>query len=215
MAAIRVLIADPTSPEVEPGTALFQQRDVVIVGAVTYMQLVDLDLRELEPDVLVLRIVDAAGLELLRHMRSAHGELRTVVATSQTDPGLLYRALQAGAQGVVSYRLAGETLGAAVRAVYAGGTFISHDASTALLNSYLGQGKGLRGPLQRLSRRERQVFDLVLEGRTSSQIAVQLAISPKSVETYRGRLMAKCGVRNLPGLLHFAAEHGLMHGPHV
>ncbi len=210
MATIRVLIADPTSPEAEPGAALFQQRDIVIVGAVTYVQLVDLDLHELEPDVLVLRIVDAAGLDLLRHIRSTYGWLRTVMTTSQTDTGLLYRALQAGAQGVVSYRLAGEALGDAVRAVYAGGTFISRDASTALLDSYLGLGGGSRGPLKRLSRRERQVFDLVLEGKTSNQIALQLAISPKSVETYRGRLMVKCGVRNMPGLLHFAAEHGLM-----
>jgi two-component system response regulator NreC len=210
MAAIRVLIADQTSPEIELGAALFQQREIVVVGAATYVQLVDLDLRELQPDVLVLRIVDATGLDLLRNIRSAHGWLRTVIATPQTDSGLLYRALQAGAQGVVSYRLAGETLGDAVRAVYAGGTFISQDASAALLNSYLGLGGGARGPLKHFSRRERQVFDLVLEGKTSSQIALQLAISPKSVETYRGRLMAKCGVRNLPGLLHFAAEHGLM-----
>ncbi|MEI2688329.1 MAG: response regulator transcription factor [Anaerolineae bacterium] len=210
MAAIRVLIADQTSPEIELCSALFKEPGIVIIGAVTYVQLVDLDLRGLEPDVLVLRIVDVEGLDLLRNICSAHGWLRTVIATSQTDSGLLYRALQAGAQGVVSYRLAGETLGDAVRAVYAGGTFISQDTSTALLNSYLGLGGALTGPLQRLSRRERQVFDLVLEGHTSVQIALQLAISPKSVETYRGRLMAKCGVRNMPGLLHFAVENGLI-----
>jgi DNA-binding CsgD family transcriptional regulator len=68
----------------------------------------------------------------------------------------------------------------------------------------------IAGPLSRLSQRERQVLDLVVSGKSSGQIAQQLAISPKSVDTYRGRLMSKIGVNNLPGLMSFALDHGLM-----
>lgn len=210
MAVIRVLVADQAIPEAEPYAALHSQREIVVVGAVKGEYLVDMDLRELKPDVLILRLVDATGLELLRSIHSAHGWLRILVASSQTDPDFLYRILQAGAGGLVSYRATGEALGDAVRAVHAGGILISRDLSTALLSGYLdlGGGMGKRWPLQRLSRRERQVLDLVLEGKTSNEIALDLAISPKSVGTYRGRLMSKFGVSNLPGLLHFATENG-------
>jgi DNA-binding NarL/FixJ family response regulator len=66
-----------------------------------------------------------------------------------------------------------------------------------------------RGPVDSLSVRERQVLQLVVEGRTSSEIASMIHLSPKSVETYRSRLMAKLGVRDLPSLVKFALEHGL------
>jgi DNA-binding NarL/FixJ family response regulator len=66
-----------------------------------------------------------------------------------------------------------------------------------------------RGPVDSLSTRERQVLQLVVEGRTSSEIAQMIHLSPKSVETYRSRLMAKLGVSDLPTLVKFALEHGL------
>ena len=191
--------------------ALDSESALIVIGAASQDQLGNIDLCKLRPDVLILGLVDLYGLEILHSIRSGYCWLRTVVVVPQPDASFLYRALQAGAQGVISYRLASKTLGDAVRAVHAGGTFISGEASVALLNDYLGLRNGViqTSPLQRLSQRERQVFDLLLEGKTSTQIAQQLAISPKSVDTYRGCLMSKIGVNNVPGLLHFAQENGL------
>ncbi len=212
--AIKVLIVDQAGTGAALREALDNESAIIVVGAASQDQLDNVDPCELRPDVLILRLVDLHGLELLHGIRSGYCWLRMVVVVPQADAGFLYRALQAGAQGIISYRLAGKTLGDAVRAVHAGGTFISGEVSAALLNDYLGlrNGADRTSPLQRLSQRERQVFDLVLGGKTSTQIAQQLAISPKSVDTYRGRLMSKFGVSNVTGLLHFAEENGLTQG---
>ncbi len=215
MAAITVLAVDWAVPDGRLRQALESEPDLAIIALAPKTQLLDLDLNKLRPDVLVLRLGEIHDLELLPRLRNSYRRLRAVVVLPQTDTPWLYQALKAGAQGVISDRLSGENLAAAIRAVHAGGAFISGEASNALLNDYLGRygGSAPKGPLQRLSQRERQVFDLVMEGKTSVQIAQQLAISSKSVDTYRGRLMSKIGVTSLPGLLAFAAENGLAPRP--
>ena len=66
------------------------------------------------------------------------------------------------------------------------------------------------GPLETLSQREREILKLVADGKTSREIAERLSISPKTVDTYRSRLMSKIGVKNLAGLVKFAIRHGLI-----
>lgn len=210
MAAIKVLLVDQTASAGRLRQVLEDHPELAIVNSAPGAQLDDLDLTELRPDVLVWRLNEIQELDLLPRIRISYRRLRTVVVLPQTDSLWLYQALKAGAQGVLSDRLTDRSLADAIRAVNAGGTFISGEASNALLNDYLGLYGGVKtGPLQLLSQRERQVFDLVLEGKTSVQIAQQLAISSKSVDTYRGRLMSKIGVTSLPALLKFAAENGL------
>ncbi len=67
----------------------------------------------------------------------------------------------------------------------------------------------LASPLERLSTRERQIMQMVVEGKSSVEIADILALSPKTVETYRSRLMTKLGIKDLPALVKFAVQHGL------
>lgn len=210
MAAIKVLLVDQTASAGRLRQVLEDHPELAIVNSAPGAQLDDLDLTELRPDVLVWRLNEIQELDLLPRIRTSYRRLRVVVVLPQTDSFWLHQALKAGAQGVLSDRLTDRSLADAIRAVTAGGTFISGEASNALLNDYLGlYGAGSKtGPLQLLSQRERQVFDLVLEGKTSVQIAQQLAISSKSVDTYRGRLMSKIGVTNLPALLKFAVENG-------
>lgn len=215
VAAIRVLLVDQAGSTGRLRQALENEPELAIVASTSGDQLPELDLDMLRPDVVVLRLGDIHDLELLPEIRNSHRRLRTVVVLPQTGTLWLYQALKAGAQGIVFDRLSGGDLAVAIRAVNAGGAFISREASNALLNDYLGlyDGSAKRGPLQRLSQRERQVFELVLEGKTSVQIGQQLAISSKSVDTYRGRLMSKIGVTSLPGLLAFAVENGLTPRP--
>jgi DNA-binding NarL/FixJ family response regulator len=130
---------------------------------------------------------------------------------SHEEPAALTQALQAGSHGLLLRRASAGALVSAVHAVTAGGTFLSDEASAILLRGFIRQRNGDESadPLRHLSERERQVLHLTVNGLTSSQIAEQLAISSKSVDTYRGRLMAKIGVRNATGLMSFAREHGL------
>ncbi len=94
----------------------------------------------------------------------------------------------------------------AVRTVHGAGRYLT----PALAESVPDPGSGYaRSPADRLSTRERQVLQLVVEGRTSGEIARMIHLSPKSVETCRSRLMLKLGVRDVPSLVKFAIEHGL------
>jgi DNA-binding NarL/FixJ family response regulator len=97
----------------------------------------------------------------------------------------------------------------AVRAVSAGRRFVSRKIAGGALETYLRE-RGRRGnPLLRLSARERQVLQLIVEGRTSAEVGATLSLSPKSVDTYRSRMMKKLDIGDLPGLVKFAIRHGL------
>lgn len=186
--------------------------DITVVGdtstASSAVQLV----QQLGPDVVVIDLAMAAasGIDGIRRMRSVRPSVRILILAAQEDPGSILWALQAGAHGVVLRRTSGRALIEAVVAMHTGGTYFSGEASDTLIRDYLEQRVGFgASPLSRLSERERQVLDMVVNGKTSSQIAELLAISPKSVDTYRGRLMKKLGTRDVPALVKFAIQHGL------
>jgi DNA-binding NarL/FixJ family response regulator len=213
VAAINVLLVDREAIMREGlREALESEPDIIVLAEAPDAGAALIRVGETKPDVIVVGLTDPNCADVVHTIRSSFRSCRIVVLSSQTEPAHLLQALKAGVHGILLRRVSGRTLVAAVRAVHAGGTFISGEASTALLRSYVMQASGMEiaGPLGRLSRRERQVLDMVVTGQNSSQIAQQLAISPKSVDTYRGRMMHKIGVNNLPSLLRFAAEHGLM-----
>jgi DNA-binding NarL/FixJ family response regulator len=95
-----------------------------------------------------------------------------------------------------------------VRTVYAGQRYLSHKLVEAGLEEYVYQRQN-RSPLDLLSDREREVFQLTVEGNTSAAIAEKLGLSPKTVETYRSRVMEKLGVEDITGLVRYAIRHGL------
>jgi DNA-binding NarL/FixJ family response regulator len=81
--------------------------------------------------------------------------------------------------------------------------------SDQVIGAYLNKTEEIRDPLAALSRREREVLQLVVEGKTSAEIADTLFLSVKTIETYRSRLMQKLGIKDIPGLIKFAIQHGL------
>ena len=123
----------------------------------------------------------------------------------------VYRALQAGAHGYLLKESAGKVLVEAVRSVHSGGRYLSTGITETLVDEYLHQRTmaAETSPLERLSRREREVLQLVVEGRSSVEIAEMLSLSPKTVDTYRSRLMQKLEIRDVPTLVKFAIQHGL------
>jgi DNA-binding NarL/FixJ family response regulator len=119
----------------------------------------------------------------------------------------VFRALEAGAAGFVLKESAGTEVEAAVRAAHAGQRYLSR--AIAAIESTLQSRSGRVSPLDRLSSRERHVLQLVVEGRSSAEIAAAVRLSPKTIETYRGRLMKKLSVKSVADLVKFAIEHGL------
>ena len=123
---------------------------------------------------------------------------------------MLFRS-QAGAQGYLVKESAGIEVVKAVRTVNAGHHYLSQAVSDAVINDYVLQRRNMEhgSALESLSAREREVLQLVVEGKSSAEIAGILNLSPKTVESYRSRLMQKLEIDDLPSLVRFAITQGL------
>jgi DNA-binding NarL/FixJ family response regulator len=124
---------------------------------------------------------------------------------------LIFRALQAGVKGYVLKDSAGVEVVDAVRAVHAGCRYMSQKIADEVIDEYirLRQGSHDDHPLSRLTPREREVLQLIVEGKSRVEIADILCLSKKTVDTYRSRIMKKLDVHNIPSLVKFAIQHGL------
>ena len=162
------------------------------------------------PDVAVLDIALGGmdGIEAARRIHDLCPETHILMLSMHASPEYVYQALRAGASGFVLKESAGDEVVAAVRAVHAGRRFLSEKISARSLGDYQRE-RGGESPLESLSARERQVMKLIVEGNTSGEVAALLGVSPKSVDTYRSRMMAKLGIDDLPGLVKFAIRHGV------
>ena len=211
---IRVLIADDhTILRDSLSFMLGAQPDIeVIGGASTGREAVEMACR-LAPDVVIMDISmpELNGIEATVQIAEMCPQARIIILSMQGTSEHLYRALQAGAFGYLLKDSAGKMLVEAVRAVHAGNRYFSEDMTHLLVHEFVQQRVrgAMPSPLERLSAREREVLQLVVEGKSSTEIAEQLALSPKTVDTYRSRLMSKLGIKDVPGLVKFAVQHGL------
>lgn len=163
-----------------------------------------------EPDVAIVDIAmpHASGIDVARQLRDASPGTGILVLTMHSNPEYVHQALLAGALGYVAKESAGPVLVEAIRSVHAGRRYLSDSLGQEALHRYL-QGAHSRDPLESLSARERQVLRRTVEGKTIAETATELGVSPKSVETYRSRVMTKLGIDDLPGLVKFAIRHGI------
>ena len=167
----------------------------------------------LEPDVVILDVAmpDLNGIEAAAILHGKLPRMRIVMLSMHSDSEHVYRALAAGASGYLLKESAGEEVITAVRAVHAGRRYLSRGIQS--LERRATARADHASPLDSLSSRERQVLQLVVEGHSSAQIACMIHLSPKSVDTYRSRLMRKLGIADVTGLVKFAIQHGLT-SPH-
>jgi len=167
--------------------------------------------RKLKPDVVIMDILmaDLNGIEATEQICRECPATRVVILSMQSSSESILRALRAGARGYLFKESAGRELIQAIHAVRAGHRYLSAKVSDQVVGAFLKQEEAYRDPLSVLSRREREVLQLVVEGRTSAEIAGTLFLSVKTVETYRSRLMKKLGIGDIPGLIKFAIQHGL------
>jgi DNA-binding NarL/FixJ family response regulator len=209
---IRILVADDHAVIRDGLRYLLQaQGDMTVVGdASDGRQAVRLA-QQLSPDVVVMDIAmpELNGIEATRQIHDTCPTAQVIILSIHSTTEHISRALQAGAQGYLLKETAGVEVAEAVRAVHAGGRYLSSKIAETIIDDYASQ-RNTSNPLDRLSPREREVLQLVAEGKSSAQIAELLGLSTKSVETYRARLMRKLGLDDLPSLVKFAIQHGLI-----
>ena len=206
---IRVLLADDHALMREGLRALLTTApDIEVVGEVRTGREAESRVLQLDPDVVLMDVAmpDLNGIEAARLIHAKCPAVRIVMLSMHATAEYVYRAFEAGASGYLLKEVAVEEVITAVRTVHEGRRYLSPALAESVPDLDFGHA---RSPVDSLSARERQVLQLVVEGKTSSEIAGMIHLSPKSVQTYRSRLMMKLGVNDLPSLVKFALEHGL------
>ena len=171
--------------------------------------------RETRPDVALLDLTmpRVGGMKALQEMARDCRETRVLVLTMHDDPAYLRSALAAGASGYLLKRAVDAELIAAIRAVHRGGVFVDPRLANILVQDVLekrSKKAGPKRPVNILSQRELQVLTLVARGYTSAEIAKQIFVSVKTIETYRSRLAEKLGLRSRRDVIRFAVQMGLL-----
>ena len=212
MGDIRVVIADDHRILREGVKALLAEHpDIQVVGsAEDGRQAIDLCL-QLDPDVLLMDIAmpGLGGLEATLELRQKHPRTRILILTQYEDQEYVRRFLQAGVSGFVLKRAAGTALVAAIRAVHGGGLVIDPEVAREAL-AEPGARPRRSDAYESLTDREKQVFKLIAEGKSSKEVAQVLDITVKTAMTHREHLMSKLEVHNRVDLVRLAMKLGVV-----
>jgi DNA-binding NarL/FixJ family response regulator len=178
--------------------------DIRVVAAVDDGQKAVEQALRLRPQVVVMDISMPAlsGLEATRRIARGAPASAVVILSMHSSAELTREAFAAGAKGYLLKESAGDEVVKAVRAVAAGRRYLGEGLAEALVDAR-------DAPLERLTPREREVLQLIVEGKSNALTAAALGLSPRSVETYRLRLMEKLGIGDLASLVKFAIRHGM------
>ena len=185
--------------------------DIKVVGHADNGRTAVQEIAKLKPDVAILDIAmpELNGIEAAQLIRERDPAVRIIVLSMHADAEHVLRALRAGASGYVLKASAGSEVISALRVVHAGKRYLSQRIAETVIDGYISEHPAA-SPLDELSSRERQVLQLFAEGKSIAAIARDLALSPRTVETYRSRLMLKLDIDNLPDLVKFAIQHGII-----
>lgn len=214
VARIRVLIADDHAL-VRSGlrSLLEAQPDIEVVGEAEDGTVVERRCLELRPDIVLLDLTmpGRGGIAAATDLRRSCPRVKVVVLTMHEEPAYVRLAAASGASGYVSKRALATELIGAIRSVHLGGRHVSPELAASFEQrepALRERGNAMRAEL--LSDREREVTGLVALGFTNAEIASELHISQKTVETHRAHVLAKLGLRTRADLVRFAIEHGLI-----
>ena len=212
---IKVLIADDHAI-VRSGLKqiLAETSDIVVAGEAANGREALEKVRAQPWDVLVLDITmpGRSGLDILKDIRQTHRELPVLVLSMHADEVYVTRALKAGAHGYLLKDSAGTDLFRAVTSLMQHKSFFSPAVSRVMLDDYVRQlaERGITDRYDALSQREREVFQLIAEGRANKEIADRLGLSVNTVETHRSRIMEKLDVHSAVEIVLYAVRKGII-----
>ena len=163
-------------------------------------------------DIVLLDIhfPDGSGLDLLQQIRSLQPQARILLFSMYPEEQYARRALQLGAAGYLTKETLSSELRDAIQRVAAGGRYITQTLADLLIGDF--QADNLRPPHENLSDREFQVLIGLAAGQSVGELARELALSPKTISTYRARTLEKLHLRNTADLIRYALENGLLQG---
>ena len=188
-------------------------KDITVVGSASDGREAVRQVQALNPDLVIMDISMPGlnGIEATAQIHDSCPSTRVIILSMHHTTEHIYRALKAGARGYLLKESAGQEAVKAVRAVFKGERYLSRRIEETVIDDYVTQRQAVSksSPVEKLSSREREILQLVVDGKTSSEIAAIIYISPKTVETYRSRMMQKIGVSDITGLVKFAIQHGL------
>lgn len=211
---IKVLLADDHAVVRDGLRALLEaSSEVEVIGdAANGRQAVEL-VGELNPDIVIMDISmpELNGIDAARQILGTSPQVGVIILSMLGTSDHIFTALQAGVKGFLLKESAGREVMEAVRSVHGGETYFSRPITSTLITDYLQARRDTQtGTLESLSARENEILCMVVEGKTSAEIGDILHLSPKTVETYRSRMMQKLGISDLPQLFKFAIKHGLL-----
>jgi DNA-binding NarL/FixJ family response regulator len=207
----RILLVDD-HPLMREGVAQWIRRasDLEVCGEAETAAAAMTAIEKLKPDLVLtdISLPGRSGIELIKDLQVQHPKVPVLVLSMHDESLYAGRALRAGARGYLMKRAGGERLVQGIREVLAGRIAVTPDMATLLLEEYSGRHpRSGRSPLPHLTDREFEVFQLLGEARSNREIAAQLHLSPKTVETHRLNLMRKLKARNTAELMRFAFQY--------
>ncbi len=209
---IRVIILDDHNMVLRGiETMLEDSKDIDIVA--TYSQGLELleNIARDVPNVLLLDInlPDSNGIDICKKLTKAHPEMAIIALSNYSEIGFIKNMLRNGAKGYLLKNTDKQELVNAISVVHKGGTYIPKNIQEILLNDSIGNTSQITF-IPKLTRREKEILDLIAKEHINHEIAEILFISTKTVESHRNNLIQKLGVRNTAGLIRVAIEKGLL-----
>lgn len=206
----RIFIIDD-HPIVRKGLVqlLEQEPDLVVCGEAADVREARAGLERLRPDgvILDLSLRDSDGLELIKEIRAKYGQMPVLVLSMHDETIYAERLLSAGANGYVMKQAASDQVVVALRRVLAGGVYVSERIGACMIERFAAaRRKHPVDPIERLSNREIQVLNLIGRGKSTREIARDLSLSIKTVESHRQRIKKKLSLDSSPRLVQFAVN---------
>ena len=213
---IRVLVVDDHAILRDGIRSLLEsQEDIIVVGEAgdgsEAIGLVD----KLLPDIVLMDISmpRTNGLDATRSIKERSPQVKVLILTQHDNREYIAPALGAGASGYVLKRSGRREMLNAIRQVHEQGAYLTGNITQEVLHEYAQVNRGSKDDEQHLTERERQVLQLIVEGKSNKEIGLKLRISPKTVSVHRTNIMTKLDVQNTVELIRFAANNPLINLP--
>jgi DNA-binding NarL/FixJ family response regulator len=213
MAEIRVLLAEDHTLVRAGIRALLDSFDeITVVGEASDGREAARQARELQPDVILMDIAMPGlnGLEATSRIARTCPGTRVLILTMHSNEEYVVQALRAGASGYLVKEAATGELHRAISSVARGQTYLSPSISRCTVERLMEDERTSVSSLDQLTPRQREILQLLAEGRSTRDIAALLSVSVKTVETHRARLMERLDIRDIPGLVRIAIREGLI-----